>query len=50
MNSLVTTLVVQFILWILLFLMICYLVKKNKDLKRKIEILKNTLDKKGNEN
>jgi len=50
MNSLYATLAVQFILWILLFILICYLVKKNNDLRRKIEHLKNTLDKKNREN
>ncbi len=46
MNSMFTILVVQFFLWLFLFSLIFYLVKKNNDLKKRIENLKSNLEKK----
>ena len=50
MNSLYTTFIIQIILWIILFFLICYLVRKNGELKKKIEILKKSLEKNNGEN
>jgi len=45
MNSMFVILVVQFFLWLFLFSLIFYLVKKNNDLKKRIESLKSNLEK-----
>jgi len=45
MNSMFVILVVQFLLWLFLFSLIFYLVKKNNDLKKRIESLKSNLEK-----
>jgi hypothetical protein len=45
MNSMFVILVVQFFLWLFLFSLIFYLVKKNNDLKKRIESLQSNLKK-----
>ncbi|HLE24993.1 MAG TPA: hypothetical protein VI935_05010 [Thermodesulfobacteriota bacterium] len=40
MNHLFTIFIVQVIFWILLFILICYFVKKNAELKKEIKLLK----------
>jgi len=45
MNSLYVTFIIQIILWIILFFLICYLVRKNSELKKNIENLKKSLEK-----
>ena len=46
MNHLFTIFIVQVILWILLFALISYFVKKNTELKKEIKILRDTAEKK----
>jgi hypothetical protein len=41
MDSLFTIFIVQVIIWTLLFILICYIVRKNALLKKKIKLLKN---------
>ena len=45
MNSLYLTFIVQIIMWIILFFLICYLVRRNSELKKAIENLKKSLEK-----
>ncbi len=45
MNSLYVTFIIQIILWIILFFLICYLVRKNSELEKNIENLKKSLEK-----
>lgn len=42
MNNLFVVFVVQVVLWILLFIAIIYLVKKNTKLKKEVEAIKET--------
>ncbi len=46
MDNIFTVFIVQVILWILLFIVIVYLVKKNAGLKKDIESLKEAWEKK----
>ena len=45
MNSLHVTFIIQIILWIILFFLICYLVRRNSELKKNIENLRRILEK-----
>ncbi len=46
MNSMFVILVVQLFLWLFLFSLIFHLVKKNSDLKKRIQSLRSNLEKK----
>ncbi len=45
MNNMLVLLIVQLLLWLLLFSLILYLVRKNYDLKKKIQNLKSNMEK-----
>ena len=46
MDQLFTIFIVQVVLWILLFVLIYYFVKKNAELKKEIKLLRNASEKK----
>ena len=46
MNHLFTIFIVQVVLWILLFVLIYYFVKKNAEVKKEIKLLRNATEKK----
>jgi hypothetical protein len=46
MNSMFVILVVQLFLWLFLFSLIFYLVKRNKDLKKRIQSLRSDIEQK----
>ena len=46
MNHLFTIFIVQVVLWILLFVLIYYFVKKNAELKKEVKLLREITEKK----